>query len=180
VAWPTSEKAYQSVTIPPEAETLLHFNDGGGARWQTSDGFQWTMYFFRWLPGQTAARFLKIHRPDICLPATGMTMQRDHGLRLLAINGINLPIRSYRFDDHGTSLHVFYCYWDARSSYQNASAAQAEDWSVLGRLRAALQGHRDIGAQMLELVIWGCPDDSQAETSLREELARLIHVINRS
>jgi exosortase len=180
VEWPTSERDYQTVEIPSEAETLLHFNDGGGARWQTSNGSRWTMYFFKWLPGQTAARFLKVHRPDICLPASGMTMERDSGLRLLSVGGINLPIRSYRFDDRGTPLHVFYCYWDARSSYENATTAQAEDWSARGRLREALQGHRDIGAQMLELVVWGYQNDAQAESALRAELARLIRVINRT
>jgi hypothetical protein len=27
-------------------------------------------------------------------------------IRLLNVNGVNLPIRFYRFDDHGTPLHV--------------------------------------------------------------------------
>lgn len=180
VHWPSSENDYKTVPIPREAETLLQFNDGGGASWQTSGGYRWSMYFFRWAPGQTAARFLKVHRPDICLPATGMTMVHDSGLRLLPIDTINLPIRSYRFDDRGTPLHVFYCYWDARSSYENATAAQAEDWSMRGRLRAALLGQRDIGAQMLELVVWGYQDDTQAETALRAELARVVHALNRT
>lgn len=176
VQWPVSENNYKKVTIPPEAETLLHFNQGGGATWQTPDRSQWTMYFFQWLPGQTAARFLKVHRPDICLPATGMTMKRDSGLRLLSINGIDLPIRSYRFDDRGTPLHVFYCYWDARSSYENAVAAQAEDWSMRGRVRAALRGQRDIGAQMLELVVSGYQEDKAAEKALYHGLEQIVRV----
>src|SRR5205085_1901000 len=61
VRWPTNERAYTSVPIAPEAEGLLHYNDGGGASWQTADDRRWMMYFFRWLPGQTAARFVKIH-----------------------------------------------------------------------------------------------------------------------
>ncbi len=162
--------------IAPEAESLLRYNEGGGAAWQTPDGRQWMMYFFCWFPGRTAALFVKVHRPDICLPASGLTMERDNGLQLLAVNGVRLPVRSYRFDDHGAPLHVFYCYWDARSSYENVAAAEEEDWTALGRLRAALRGRRELGAQMLEIVVWGYDDDNAANEVLRRQLAQIIRL----
>jgi hypothetical protein len=66
--------ACKNVSVAPEAQALLRYNQGGGASWNGSDGHPWMMYFFRWLPGRTAALFVKIHRPDICLPASGMTL----------------------------------------------------------------------------------------------------------
>ena len=174
VRWPDSESNYKQVPIAPEAETLLRYNEGGGAAWEGDDGHQWMMYFFKWLPGRTAARFVKVHRPDICLPASGRTMERDNGLHLVAVNGVTMPIRSYRFDDRGSPLHVFYCYWDARSSYESAAAAAVEDWSPRGRVRAALQGRREIGAQILEIIVWGYQDDGEAEQALARELGRLV------
>jgi exosortase len=174
VRWPESENNYKLVPVASAAETLLRYNEGGGAAWEGQDGRKWMMYFFRWLPGRTAARFVKVHRPDICLPASGRTMERDNGLRMLAVNGVTLPVRSYRFDDHGVPLHVFYCYWDARSSYENVAAAESEDWSARGRLRAALQGRREIGAQMLEVVVWGYEDDAEASEALARELGQVI------
>ena len=174
VRWPDSENNYKQVPITSEAEALLHYNEGGGASWEDTSGHQWVMYFFKWLPGRTAARFVKVHRPDICLPASGRTMERDNGIRMLAVSGVNLPVRSYRFDDRGVPLHVFYCYWDARSSYENVAAAESEDWSARGRLRAALQGRRDIGAQILEIVVWGYQDDNEASEALARELSQVI------
>ncbi|MEP7015901.1 MAG: exosortase/archaeosortase family protein [Verrucomicrobiota bacterium] len=174
VSWPTTESEYKNVPIAPEAEALLHYNEGGGARWSATNGHQWMMYFFRWLPGQTAARFVKIHRPDICLPASGITMIRDNGIRVIAVNGVNLPLRSYLFDDRGTPLHVFYCYWDARSSYENAAAAQEEDWTPRGRVRSALRGRREVGAQMLEIVVWGYENDVEAESSVHQQLEQIV------
>jgi exosortase len=176
VLWPDSESNYKSVPIAPEAESLLQYNEGGGASWEANDGHRWLMFFFRWFPGRTAARFIKVHRPDICLPASGRIMERDNGLRMINVNGVNLPIRSYRFQDAGSPLHVFYCYWDARSSYQNAATAISEDWSFRGRLRAALQGRREIGAQILEIVVWGYDDDQEATDALARELSRVVRV----
>jgi exosortase len=174
VQWPGPESGSRPVPIAPEAESLLRFNEGGAASWQATDGHRWMMYFFRWFPGRTAALFVKIHRPDICLPASGLTMDGDSGLRLITVNGVNLPVRSYRFDDHGAPLHVFYCYWDARSSYENATAAAEEDWTARGRLRAAWRGRREIGAQMLELAVWGYEDDAMARAALEAQLTQVI------
>jgi len=174
VSWPSSEADYQSVPIAPESAALLQYNQGGGANWQGGDGRKWMMYFFRWLPGRTAALFVKIHRPDVCLPASGLTMERDNGIQLLSINGVNLPVRSYRFDDHGTPLHVFYCYWDARSNYENVVDAEKEDWSARGRVRAALRGQREVGAQMLEIVVWDYDDDAAARDALQQELTAIV------
>ncbi len=174
VRWPRAAMSFQTVPIAPETENLLRYNEGGGAMWTGTNGHHWMMYFFRWLPGQTAALFVKIHRPDVCLPASGMTLVSDNGIHLLDVNGVNLPVRSYRFNDHGTPLHVFYCYWDARSSYQNEEAANEEDWTPRGRIGTALRGQREVGAQMLELVIWGYDNDDEAKNRLREELGKII------
>lgn len=174
INWPTSEPAYKTVAVPTEAENLLRYNEGGSGAWEGTDGRRRMMYFFRWFPGRTAALFVKIHRPDVCLPASGMTLNRDAGMRLLTVNGVSLPIRSYRFDDRGTPLYVYYCYSDGRSSYENAKAAEQEDWTMRGRMRAAWQGRRDVGAQMLEIVVWGYESDTAADEALQRELAQII------
>jgi exosortase len=173
VQWPNNQTGYKNLPIPSGAAHMLGYDEGGGASWEES-GNPRIMFFFRWFPGRTAALFVKIHRPDVCLPASGLTMVRDNGIRLLNINSIPLPIRSYRFDNHGTPLHVFYCYWDARSSYENEAAANEEDWTARGRVRAALRGRREIGAQMLELVVFGYEKDEEAEAALKEELSKVI------
>ena len=175
VTWPSSELDYRREPIPDAVETLLRYSDGGAATWRSADERRWMMYSFHWLPGRTAALFVKNHRPDICLPASGLTMEQESGVRLLSVNGVNLPISSYRFDDNGRPLHVFYCYWDGRSSYREEAAAAAEDWTARGRLRAAWQGKRERGARMLELAVWGYDDDPTALAALNQELRKIVH-----
>jgi hypothetical protein len=54
--------------------------------------------------------------------------------------------------------------------------AEEEDWTARGRLRAALRGRREIGAQMLELAVWGYDDDDEAKEALRRQLAQIVRV----
>jgi len=173
-SWPENEEKYKPIQIPTATQGILRYDSGGGATWEGSDSRPWVMYFFRWLPGRTAALFVKIHRPDVCLPASGLTLDRDDGIQLVEVNGVKLPVRFYRFDDHGKPLHVVYCYWDARSSYETVNAAIEEDWTARGRIRTALRGRREVGAQMLELIVWGYQDDAEAKQALQRQLARVI------
>jgi exosortase len=172
VQWPTDETAFQVVPIPPETKTLLHYDEGSGGTWKR-DGRSWMLYFFRWSPGRTAGLSVKIHRPEICLPATGMTLTHDDGGRLLTINGTDLYVHSYRFNDRGEPLHVLYCYGDVRSRADRAVGAEPEDWTARGRLRAALRKRPEIGA-VLELAAWGHRDDAEAYEVMQAELAKLV------
>lgn len=174
ITWPTSEPHYQIQPISAAAEELLRYNEGGAATWRTADDRLWMMYSFHWLPGRTAALFVKNHRPDICLPASGLTMTQESGVHLVPVHGVPLPIRSYRFTDRGHPLHIFYCYWDGRSSYANDADAAAEDWTARGRLRAALAGKRELGARMFELAVWGYEDDAEAHAALQHELEKVV------
>jgi exosortase/archaeosortase family protein len=173
VQWPVNEKSYKEIPVGRTAQTLLRYDEGGGARWEMADGHIINMFFFRWLPGRTAALFVKNHRPDICLPAAGMTMRSESNIRIITVNDMSLPVRAYRFDNQGTPLHVYYCYWDGRISSEIA-AHPKEDWTASGRLAATRSGKRDVGAQMLELAVWGYNDDADAERALADQLSALI------
>jgi hypothetical protein len=112
VAWPKEARGWKEVPIADQAQELLRYNEGGGGAWVGPDGHHWTMYFFKWLPGRTAGLFIKNHRPDVCLPASGMTLRGGVQNKLMEVNGVKLPIRSYVFENGPTLLHVYYCYWD--------------------------------------------------------------------
>lgn len=173
VTWPSQAPGWKDVPVAENAQELLRYNEGGGGMWTGDDGHNYTMYFFRWLPGRTAGLFIKNHRPDICLPASGMSLRGDVRHRLFTVNGVTLPIRSYVFEHGAQSLHVYYCYWDGTPPA--AAAVDQEDWTAAGRLEAVRRGKRDVGTQMLELVAWGYDNEEAAEKSAREQLARIIH-----
>ncbi len=172
VTWPTQAQDFKSIPVAEQAQELLRYNEGGGGTWRSDDGHQFGMYFFRWFPGRTAGLFIKNHRPDICLPASGMKQIGSEERKLITVNGVPLPIRSYVFDNNGTPLHVYYCYWDG--TVPNAATINQENWTASGRLRAVREGRREVGAQMLELVAWGYGEDQSAEQAIRNQLENII------
>ena len=172
VAWPSQALNWKSVPIADAAQELLRYNEGGGGAWTGDDGHNWNMFFFRWLPGRTAGLFVRNHRPDICLPASGMKQRGGVQSKLLTVNEIALPIRSYVFENNGQPLHVFYCYWDG--TLPQTGMVQYENWTALGRLDAVRKGKRDVGTQMLEIVAWGYDDDEKAEQAALEQLSKII------
>lgn len=172
VTWPSQALNWTAVPVAESARELLRYNEGGGGTWTGSDGHDWNLYFFRWLPGQTAGLFVKNHRPDICLPASGMQQRGAMKNKLLTVNDVSLPIRSYVFDNNGRALHVFYCYWDGTPI---DSATNYENWTPLGRLDAAWRGKRDVGTQMLEIVAWDYDDDEKAEQAALTQLRKIVH-----
>jgi exosortase len=172
VTWPTQAQDFKSVPVAEQAQELLRYNEGGGGTWRSNDGHQFGMYFFRWLPGRTAGLFIKNHRPDICLPASGMKQIGGEERKLINVNGVTLPIRSYVFDNNGTLLRVYYCYWDG--TVPNAATMNQENWTASGRLRAVREGRREVGAQMLELVAWGYDEGQSAEQAIRNQLEKIV------
>lgn len=172
ITWPSQATNWKSVPIPDSAQELLRYNEGGGGVWTGDDGHNWNMFFFRWLPGRTAGLFIKNHRPDICLPASGMKQRGGVQNRLLNVNDVALPIRSYVFENNGQPLHVFYCYWDG--TLPRPGMVDLENWSALGRLDAVRNGKRDVGTQMLEIVVWGYEDNEKAEQAALEQLSKIV------
>jgi exosortase len=173
ITWPIQAQNWTSVPVAERAQELLRYNEGGGGAWTGSDGHDWNLYFFRWLPGRTAGLFVKNHRPDICLPASGMEQRGPMKTKLLNVNDVRLPIRAYVFDNNGRSLHVFYCYWDGTPI--DAATTNYENWTPLGRLKPVWLGKREVGTQMLEIVGWDYDDDEKAEQAALEQLSKIVH-----
>lgn len=172
IEWPSDAGNWKTVPIADSAQELLRYNEGGGGAWTGNDGHAWNMFFFRWLPGRTAGLFVRNHRPDICLPASGMKQHGGVQNKVLTVNGVALPIRLYVFENNGRSLHVFYCYWDGTAP--QAGMVDHENWTAAGRLDAVRKGKRDVGTQMLEIVGWDYESAEKAEQAALEHLSKIV------
>ncbi len=112
IDWPVTKAGFHDTEIPETTKVILKYNEGRSGSWTGADGSRWTTFFFRWFPGSAAAQLARGHKPDICLPAAGLRLDRYGGIQSMHIGKLDIPFQCYVFDYQGKPLHVFYCLWE--------------------------------------------------------------------
>ncbi len=172
VAWPAQEPDFRMTTIPQESLTILRCSHSQSAAWRDGSENQWSAFFLRWNAGKNSTQLAFGHRPDICFPASGAELLANHEYISVNAGGCDLPFRYLTFRSGSRTLHVFYCLWSDCSSPNEESLPEDGSWK--SRLQAVLAGRRNLGQQVLEVVLVG-PDDSSTAISLFErQLPQLI------
>jgi exosortase/archaeosortase family protein len=172
--WP-QDKAVEDVPITANTRLILGYDEGRAGSWRDEADRKWIMFFLRWEPGAPGSRMVaRVHRPENCLPATGLQLVAEHGLKEHQAHGLPLPFRGYEFSFEGQPWHVFYCLWEDKSS---AVALQRLQGFVpaTGRLKAVWEGRRrQVGQQTLEVIITGCRSFEEATRAFAEALPSFV------
>jgi hypothetical protein len=155
------------------------------------------MYVFRWKPGRNSALLANLHRPDVCLPASGWTQVADNGVRNYPVSGsLELPFRHFefqrRFEDSPPQIaHAFYCLAEDRAAQGSASppgmdrpnmSGSPSEWTRAERLRSVLQGRRHLGQQVIEAIFVNSSEPfsaADAESHLRDLVRDVVVVAGR-
>jgi exosortase len=144
------------------------------------------LYLFRWKPGRNSALLANLHRPDVCLPASGWTQVADDGVRNYPVSGaFELPFRHFEFqrtfgDSAPQTAHAFYCLSEDRSSVWPATLARGSlgeggpsmsgsrsKWTRAERVRSVVEGRRHLGQQVIEVILLGSAPLSAADAESR-------------
>jgi len=174
IAWPVSSPDFKKSPLPQESLATLRCSNSASASWEDDEGNQWSAFFLRWDAGKNSEQLAKGHRPDICFPAAGANLVADLGPITADVNGIKIPFQHQTFDSKGGVLQVFYCLWSDRiaANENQPSGTHATN----SRLQAVLDGKRNLGQQVLEVVITGPSTDDSATALLRRNLPSLVHL----
>jgi exosortase len=159
------------------------------------------VYVFRWKPGRNSALLANLHRPDVCLPASGWTQVADDGVRNYPVSGaFQLPFRHFEFqrafgNSAPQTAHAFYCLSEDRASGPSSALARGSlgeggsqgsnlpgmwgsrsEWTRAERLRTVLEGRRHLGQQVVEVIFISSEPLSAADAeSVLRDLVR--HVV---
>lgn len=174
VDWSQGSKTLSHEPISPQIKDVLHYSRGEYVKWESTQGLNWMAYFFEW-DNAKSAQLGGVHNPEICLPATGWTMQ-EKADDFLWYNeaGLELMFNSYHFTNQRTAIYVFYCQWDpAGYPYHIKSGRFRED-----RLYDAWKGDRKAGKQKLEIIIQGADSLEYAKNELINFLDQAVVVTN--
>ncbi|MFN2623982.1 MAG: exosortase/archaeosortase family protein [Chthoniobacterales bacterium] len=174
--WPEQAKDFRDIHIDETTKRILRFDEGRGATWriqrsevgdQKSEGEEAALlYFFRWRPGGNSALLANLHRPDVCLPASGWTQMGDYGIRSYRVTeNFSLPFRHFLFSQSGTPgrqrfAHAFFCLREDRvrkdtdaSLAREEFAQEPSEWSRQERVNLVREGRRHLGQQVMEMVL---------------------------
>jgi hypothetical protein len=174
VRWPEQAPNFRKLKIDNEIRAVLRFDKGDAAGWTLSspanatepETISCSLYIFRWNPGKNSALLANLHRPDVCLPASGWKQVADHGVRSYRSGSIELPFRHFEFErafdgSAPQTAHAFYCLSEDRTAKASASLADTSspgmfgnrsEWSRTERLHAVLEGRRHLGQQVIEAI----------------------------
>jgi exosortase len=174
VHWPNDSAGFRESKIDEGVRSTLRYDDAKQAAWnlrlakpETPSGEQPTLvrclsFFFRWNPGGSSVVRARAHRPDICLPAAGWRQISDLGLKNYPVSeNLTLPFHHLVFADErgGMMAHTFFCLQEdelkpnePRPDLEISGGAQP-DWGLAGRSRVVLNGARNRGQQILEVVL---------------------------
>jgi len=172
--WPETRKSFTDLPVPEAARDLLLYDEGRTAAWEEPDGSRWSVFFFRWNSGSSRSRVVpRSHRPEICLPASGYTMEDDYGTRVFRVKGIDLPFHSYRFRKGEQDVRVFSCQWQDRAK-DAQSAPTAVEWSRWVGLSFVLRGERNLSQQVIQVAMAGYDLPAAAEAALQTQLEEMV------
>lgn len=162
----------RQLDIAPKAAEMLLYDSGKALSWSEGSRRQWTAFFFQWKEGPARSRILaRMHRPDVCLPASGISFVGENPPVVVRAGNLSIPFRAQTFLRNGEPVFVFYCPWEDTGMPGEA------DFTASTRsecIRAALRGQRNLGQQVLELVLTGFDSAGDASAAVQTELPSMI------
>jgi exosortase len=173
VAWPVQNPHFKKSALPQESLATLRCSNSDSAGWEDDEGNQWSAFFLRWNAGKNSEALAKGHSPDICFPAAGANLVEDLGTVTTEVNGVKIPFKHQTFDSKNGLLQVFYCLWSDRIAENETGPFPTKHSN--SRLQAVLDGKRNLGQQVLEIVISGPSSEASAVSLLEQNLPSLVH-----
>jgi exosortase len=202
VQWPEQAPNFRKLKIDEEIRAVLRFDQGEAAAWTVNSAVNsptahegntifCSLYVFRWKPGKNSALLANLHRPDVCLPASGWKKTADDGVLNYKVSGsLELPFRHFEFqrsfgDSPPQTAHAFYCLREDRTSGGSTLLSNTDspgmfgnrsEWTRAERLRSVLEGRRHLGQQVIEAIFISSEPFSaaDAESHLGDMVQNLV------
>ena len=177
-------------TISTSVEAQLHYVEAQSAEWQDNartitnpfdatlninrESEYWQGFQCSWISGGACTAVLSTHSPDACLPLTGLVQVapppgKKPKIILVNLESHNIPFEAYEFSQGRKNLHVFRCFWPLKKSKGETPGFPSSGYDFNGRIKAAIEGRRNVGGTMLALCISNIASHQEAIAKLHRE-----------
>jgi len=129
---------------------------------EEESGREWVVLHLRWR-GDPAMRYgPNLHRPEICLPNAGATVEARPPPATTTVAGRAITWERVRFAAGGQTFHTFTCLWDPvlRRTVETDSVEAVE--LARERLAHVRAGRREFKLERITIAVNRCRDDAEA------------------
>ena len=138
--WPPPFYDCREETVADTWDKMLSPDEAFSGSWRNREGQRRVLYFFRWEPGNHAARIGAAHNPELCLSGGGGYEQKGKQDITVEFAGRERAFTRYRFEHRGRELFIFQGVWED-SQYANYAEQTPDQISSRShRLRRAWLG----------------------------------------
>lgn len=136
--------------IPDAVRENYRYSDAKVLDWKDAHGSMWRVFWLDFQKGALSACTYNIHRPDICLPSQDFRLTGTYPDLPVDVSGTRVEFHHQLFQRSAKALHLF----SVTAQDTGALGQQTlTDWTLAGRLRAALLGLRSQRSQIVHLVM---------------------------
>lgn len=171
--WPAEGGAFRFINVSDEARAILRYSDGRSAMVNEPGELQMQFFFFRWDPGRSSAQLAVLHRPDICMQASGLTLISRGQILPIRLGSVTIPFEAFIFDSEGHPMYVFRTLIEDR---RTPGTTTGFDQSITGRLLSTWHGRRNLGQKLLQVAVVGAVSQQAALAHIESRLPRFIRV----
>lgn len=189
----------RSKHISSLVEAQLHYQEASSTEWQhraratvlpngsltINHGAEyWQGFLCSWESGGACTAILATHSPEACLPLSGLVQVSpppggEATVVSIPLGSHKIPFEAYEFAQGPQTLHVFRCFWpnklDVASGATPGFPKSGYDFS--GRVKAAMDGRRNVGGAMLALCIANISSREAAIAKLHREVKERLSFI---
>jgi len=165
--------SYRDLPLSDVTLEALRCDREKSGQWKDAKGWNWTVYWFQYLPKPYTRIVLGWHTPDNCLPSAGLTKVLDYADFKTSANGLDFVIQPKKFVSKDGPVYVFWVVYPNRGDLPEANDTRIP-LPVGSKFRAHLQdiwnGYRGVGVETMEVAIAGPPDYDTAKTGFLKAL----------
>ncbi len=163
--------------FPVAGVDVLHFDRARGGAWRDDAGNQWIISVLEWNPGAKVSAMDSRHNPMICLPSTGMVLDKQLGEVVAPSDAGPVKFQGYQFEQDGKPVYVFSSV--IRPLKLPEGTYRSGKWERrITQFEKALNGNRQSPERIVLIAIQGSRSPKEAEDMLQKEFPSLVRPVS--
>lgn len=159
VDFQANTRSYNKQRISDAIKTQLNFTKAISGSWVSDREQEFIGFYCRWEQGSGSPLALAVHTPEVCLQLRGYRFLKRHEdiSVTFPFSPIPVPFEAYSFSYQDQIVHIYRCYWPDRIMDGQFPGFPRQGYNTMGRLKAAMNGYRNPGANMIAVGVFETP-----------------------